>query len=155
VWQTVGWRRHWSAPSPSWQSSAMSDAGAQRQAEAWMQHAWITGVIHATVSSVVLLAFGVNIVLAAHYPLASALAILLLAFGIRRGLRAAALLLFLAAITPATIKLLLGVLHPADLPAFPLAALYLRGFIGTVASTRHAQNMLGDVIGVEREVEIR
>ncbi|CAN5700619.1 hypothetical protein BH23GEM9_BH23GEM9_19940 [soil metagenome] len=104
----------------------------RRQAESWMRHAWITGVIHATGSALVLLATGVNIVLAAHYPLLSALAILLLAYGIRRGSRTAALLLFLAAITPAAVKLVLGVLHPADLPAFPLAAMYLRGFVGTL-----------------------
>jgi hypothetical protein len=97
-----------------------------------MRDAWITGVVHAAGSAVILLTTGVNIVLAAHYPLVSALAILLLAYGIRRGSRVAAFLLFLAAITPAAIKLVLGVLHLADLPAFPLAALYLRGFLGTL-----------------------
>jgi hypothetical protein len=97
--------------------------------------AWITGVIHAAGSAVILLTTGVNIVLAAHYPLVSALAILLLAYGIRRGSRVAALLLFLATITPASVKLVLGVLHLADLPASPLAVIYLRGFIGTVRQT--------------------
>jgi len=108
----------------------MGDAHDLRRAETRIRHAWITGVVHATGSALILLTTGVNIVLAAHYPLLSALAILLLAFGIRRGSRAAALLLFLAAITPAAIKLALGVLHPADLPAFALGALYLRGFVG-------------------------
>jgi hypothetical protein len=102
------------------------------QAESWIRQAWLTGVVHGAGSALILLATGVNIVLAAHYPLLSALAILLLAYGIRRGSRVAALLLFLAAITPAAIKLALGVLHPADLPALPLAALYLRGFFGTM-----------------------
>jgi hypothetical protein len=84
----------------------------------------------------VLLTSGVNLVLAAHYPLVSALAILLLAFGVRRGSRAAALLLFLATLTPAAIKLVIGMLHLADLPAFPLAALYLRGLLGTLRRHR-------------------
>jgi hypothetical protein len=97
-----------------------------------MRHAWITGVVHATGSALVLLTTGVNIVLAAHYPLVSAVAILLLAYGTGRGSRAAALLLFLATVTPAAIKLVVGALHLADLPAFPLAAVYLRGFMGTV-----------------------
>jgi hypothetical protein len=105
-------------------------------ARVWIRHAWITGVLHATGSSLVLLTSGVNLVLAAHYPLVSALAILLLAFGIRRGSRAAALLLFLATLTPAAIKIVVGMLHLADLPAFPLAALYLRGFAGTVRQHR-------------------
>jgi hypothetical protein len=102
----------------------------------WMRHAWITGVLHAGGSALVLLTTGVNIVLAAHYPLVSAAAILLLAYGIRRGSRAAALLLFLATLTPAAIKLAVGALHLADLPAFPLAALYLRGFAGSVRHHR-------------------
>jgi hypothetical protein len=95
-----------------------------------IRHAWIAGALHATGSAVVLLTTGVNIVLAAHYPLVSAGAILGLAYGIRRGSRAAALLLFLATLTPAAIKLVVGALHLTDLPAFPLAALYLRGFVG-------------------------
>jgi hypothetical protein len=105
-------------------------------ARQWLRHAWITGVIHVFGSTLVLLTTGVNIVLAAHYPLVSALAILLLAYGIRRGSRAAALLLFLATLTPAAIKLVVGALHLADLPAIPLAALYLRGFVGTLRHHR-------------------
>jgi hypothetical protein len=98
----------------------------------WVRAAWITGLLHGTGSALVLVATGRNIVLAAHYPLVSAAAIVILAYGIRRGSRAAALLLLLATVTPAGIKLLLGVLHPLDLPAFPLAAVYLLGFAGTV-----------------------
>lgn len=109
--------------------------GAQAE-RAWIRFAWITGVLHANGSALVLLASGVNIVLAAHYPLASAVAILLLALGIRRGMRTAALLLFLATATPAAIKLVVGVLHLADLPAIPLAAVYLRGFVATVRQHR-------------------
>jgi hypothetical protein len=103
-----------------------------------MQRAWITGVLHATGSALVLLTTGINIVLAAHYPLVSALAILLLAYGIRRGSRAAALLLVLATVAPATIKLAVGALHLADLPAFPLAAAYLRGFVATLRLRRNS-----------------
>jgi hypothetical protein len=101
-----------------------------------MRHAWITGVVHATGSALVLLTTGVNIVLSAHYPLVSAGAILLLAYGTGRGIRTAAMLLFLATVTPITVKLVLGALHPSDLPALPLAALYLRGFVGTVGFHR-------------------
>jgi hypothetical protein len=115
---------------------AESRPGCDTEARRWMQHAWITGVLHSAGSAVVLLTTGVNIVLAAHYPLVSALAILLLAWGIRRGSRAAALLLFLATLSPAAIKLAVGALHLADLPAVPLAALYLRGFAGTVRYQR-------------------
>jgi hypothetical protein len=102
----------------------------------WMRHAWISGALHATGSALLLLTTGVNIVLSAHYPLVSAVAILFLAYGTGRGSRTAALLLFLATATPVTIKLILGALHAADLPAFPLAALYLRGFLGTVRFQR-------------------
>jgi hypothetical protein len=109
----------------------------------WMRHAWITGVLHAIGSALVLLTTGVNIVLAAHYPLVSAVAILLLAWGIRRGSRAAALLLFLATLSPATIKLFIGALHLTDLPAFALAALYLRGFVGTLVFRRSQPRGLG------------
>jgi hypothetical protein len=117
-------------------ADAHDDPRRADEALQWVRHAWITGVLHATGSTLILLTTGVNIVLAAHYPLVSALAILLLAYGTRRGIRAAALLLFLAAVTPATIKLILGALHLADLPAFPLAALYLRGFVGAVRMHR-------------------
>jgi hypothetical protein len=112
------------------------DTDEHRDARAWIRHAWITGLLHATGSALVLVTSGVNLVLAAHYPLVSALAILLLAFGIRGGSRAAALLLFVATLTPAAIKLVVGMLHLADLPAFPLAALYLRGLVGTVRHHR-------------------
>jgi hypothetical protein len=101
-------------------------------AERRIRDAWLTGVAHAVGSSVILLATGHNIVLAAHYPLVSAAAILLLALGIRRGSRAAALLLVIATLTPASIKVVVGALHAADLPAFPLALLYARGLAGTV-----------------------
>jgi hypothetical protein len=106
------------------------------RASRWIRDAWIAGVVHAMGSSFVLLATGVNVVLAAHLPLASAAAILVLALGIRRGSRIAALLLFMAAFTPAAIKLGIGMLQPADLPAFPLAGLYLRGFVGTLRRHR-------------------
>jgi hypothetical protein len=104
-----------------------------------IRHAWLAGVVHSVGGAVVLLATGEKIVLSAHYPLASALAILLLAYGIRRGSRAAALLLLLATISPAATKLVVGTLHPADLPAFPLAALYLRGLLGTVRQHRSSR----------------
>jgi hypothetical protein len=126
-------------PAPIIHPVAVDGKDTQRLASnprRWMRDAWITGVIHAAGSAVVLLSTGVNIVLAAHYPLVSALAILLLAWGIRRGSRAAALLLFLATLAPVTIKLLIGALHYADLPAIPLAALYLRGLVGTVRQHR-------------------
>jgi hypothetical protein len=79
---------------------------------------------------------GINIVLAAHYPVVSAGAILLLALGIRRRSRAAALLLFLATLAPASIKLTVGALHTGDLPAFLLAAVYGRGLVGTLQHHR-------------------
>jgi hypothetical protein len=93
-------------------------------------------VAHALGSAAVLLTTGHNIVLSAHYPLLSAAAILLLALGIRRGIRTAALLLVLATITPAAIKAVVGALHAADLPAFPLALIYARGLVGTVQARR-------------------
>jgi hypothetical protein len=101
-------------------------------AERWVRDAWITGAVHAAGSALILLATGVNVVLAAHYPLVSAAAILLLALGVRRRSRAAALLLFVAVLAPAFIKLMIGALHPTDLPAFPLAALYARGLAGAI-----------------------
>lgn len=104
----------------------------QRVAERQIRHAWITAVVHAVGSALILVTTGVNIVLAAHYPLASAAAILLLGLGIRRRSRVAAAVLLVAAITPALIKLALGALHPADLAAFPLAFLYARGLAGAV-----------------------
>jgi hypothetical protein len=115
-----------------------ADAEALHIAERRVRDAWITAVVHATGSTVILLATGVNIVLAAHYPVASAAAVLLLGVGVRRRSRVAAFTLFAAALTPALIKLFLGALHPADLPAFPLAALYARGFIGTLRYHRSA-----------------
>jgi hypothetical protein len=117
-------------------SSADITTAARTRAERWIRDAWIVGVVHAAGSALVLVTTGTNIVLAAHYPLLSAVAILLLALGVRRGSRVAALLLFAAALTPALIKLILGVLHATDLPAFPLAALYGRGLIGTVRRQR-------------------
>jgi hypothetical protein len=95
-----------------------------------VRDAWIAGVAHAIGSTVILLTTGHNIVLAAHYPLASALAILLLAMAVRQRSRAAAALLTIAVLAPVTIKLILGVVHAADLPALPLAALYARGWLG-------------------------
>jgi hypothetical protein len=103
-----------------------------------VRDAWVAGVVHACGSAAILITTGQNVVLAAHYPLLSAAAILLLALGIRRGSRIAAMLLFLAAVTPASVKLALGMLHPADLPAFPLALLYARGFIGTMQARSSA-----------------
>lgn len=111
-----------------------SDPAARR-----IRDAWLTGVAHALVSAAVLLATGHNIVLSAHHPMLSAAAILLLALGARRGSRAALLILLLATITPAAIKLVVGALHAADLPAFPLAALYARGLVGTVQARRPAR----------------
>jgi hypothetical protein len=113
------------------ETAAAMDAPARR-----IRDAWLTGVAHAVGSAAVLLATGHNIVLAAHYPLLSAAAILLLALGIRRGIRTAALLLALATITPAAIKAAVGALHAADLPAFPLAIIYARGLVGTVQARR-------------------
>jgi hypothetical protein len=109
-----------------------ADAPARRTAERWIRAAWITAMLHATGSALILVTTGVNIVLAAHYPLWSAAAILVLGMGIRRRSRVAALLLLAAALSPALIKLTLGVLHLADLPAFPLAFLYGRGLVGAV-----------------------
>jgi hypothetical protein len=106
------------------------------RADRRIRDAWLTGVGHGVGSALILLTTGYNIVLAAHYPLLSALAIVALAFGVRRGSRAAALLLVLAVATPATVKLVLGVLHAADLPAFALAAVYARGLAGTIQRRR-------------------
>jgi hypothetical protein len=103
-----------------------------RVAERRIRDGWIAGVVHAAGSALILVATGHNIVLAAHYPLLSAAAILALALAVRRRSRVAAFLLFTAAVSPASIKLALGALHAADLPAFPLAALYLRAFMGTL-----------------------
>ena len=88
-----------------------------------------------------LLATGHNIVLSAHYPLLSAAAILLLALGIRRGSRAAALIILLATITPAAIKMVVGALHVTDLPAFPLTVLYARGLVGTIQARRQGARL--------------
>jgi hypothetical protein len=122
---------------PGWATATGVDAPARR-----IRDAWLTGVAHALGSATVLLTTGHNLVLSAHYPLVSAAAILLLALGIRRGMRAAALLLLLATITPAAIKALVGALHTADLPAFPLAALYARGLVGTVQARRRRLALL-------------
>ncbi|HSJ23905.1 MAG TPA: hypothetical protein VK929_04410 [Longimicrobiales bacterium] len=102
------------------------------KADRRVRHAWLTSVIHAVGSSVVLLATGLNVGLAAHYPLLSAGAVFLLGLGIRRGSRVAALLLLLAAATPAVIKLMLGVLHATDAAALPLSIMYARGLAGTI-----------------------
>jgi hypothetical protein len=122
------------------ETEAGMDAPARR-----IRDAWLTGMAHAIGSAALLLATGHNIVLAAHYPLLSAAAILLLALGIRRGIRTAAVLLVLATITPAAIKSVVGTLHAADLPAFPLAMMYARGLVGTVQARRRQgqQNRLG------------
>jgi hypothetical protein len=117
-------------------ASRHSTTGSHDRAERWIRHAWIAGVVHALASALVLLTTGTNIVLAAHYPLVSALAILLLALGVRRRSRSAAFVLSAAVLTPALLKLILGVLHATDLPAFPLAALYGRGLLGTVRHHR-------------------
>lgn len=112
--------------------SAAPDPEAIRTAHSRIRGAWITSLVHALGSSLILLATDVNLVLAAHYPLASAVAVALLGEGVRRRSRLAAFLLFAAALSPALIKSGLGALHPADLPAFPLAFLYGRGFLGTL-----------------------
>jgi hypothetical protein len=104
----------------------------QNTANRWIRHAWFTAVAHAVGSTLILLTTGVNIVLAAHYPVVSAAAILGLGYGMRRGSRAAALLLVVAVASPAAVKLAVGALHPADLPAFPLAILYARGLWGAI-----------------------
>ena len=118
----------------------MSPDGASQpgrpRAERWIRIAWITGVSHAVGSSFVLLATGRNIALAAHLPLASAAAVLVLALWMRRGSPVAAVLLFVAAVTPALVKLALGVLHPADLAAFVLGPLYGLGMVGTFRARR-------------------
>jgi 8-oxo-dGTP diphosphatase len=121
-------------------------------AERQIRHAWITAVVHAVGSALILVTTGVNIVLAAHYPLVSAGAILLLGFGIRRRSRVAAAVLLVAAITPALIKLALGALHPADLPAFPLAILYARGLVGTVTLSRRGGRRWDEGGGVSNAV---
>jgi hypothetical protein len=108
------------------------EEAALRRAGRRIRDAWMAAVAHGVGSAAILLVTGVNIVLAAHYPLVSAGAVLLLGVAVRRRSRAAAFLLLAAVLTPATIKLLLGALHPADLPAFALAVLYGRGFIGTL-----------------------
>ena len=106
--------------------------------EAWVRLAWVTGVAHALGSSVLLVTTGRNVALAAHYPLASALAVLVLALGIRQGSRVAAVLLFVAALAPALVKLALGALHPADLAAFVLGPVYGLGAVGTFRARREA-----------------
>jgi hypothetical protein len=116
----------------------VSDATARRVAERRIRQAWITAVVHGVGSALILVTTGVNIVLAAHYPLASAGAVLLLGFAVRARSRVAAAVLLVAAITPALIKLALGMLHLADLPAFPLAFLYARGLVGAVRHHRIA-----------------
>jgi hypothetical protein len=118
----------------------MTGSAERRVAERQIRHAWITAVVHAVGSALILVTTDVNLGLAAHYPLASAGAILLLGFGIRRRSRVAAAVLLVAAITPALIKLALGALHPADLPAFPLAILYARGLVGAVRHHRLVAN---------------
>jgi hypothetical protein len=118
--------------------SVAADSEAIRSARSRIRTAWITSWVHALGSALILLATGVNLVLAAHYPLASAAAVLLLGEGVRRRSRLAAFLLFAAALAPALIKVILGALHPTDLPAFPLAFLYGRGFLGTLRYHRAA-----------------
>jgi hypothetical protein len=113
-----------------------ANAAVKHAAAGRIRDAWVAGLAHGVGSALIMLATGQNIVLAAHYPLLSAAAIVALALGIRRGSRVAALLLLLAAATPAVIKMALGVLHAADLPAFPLALLYARGLVGTVQMHR-------------------
>lgn len=121
-------------PGPMIRRMVERDAAVERaeRAARWIRHAWLTAVTHAVGSTFILAATGVNLVLAAHYPVLSAGAILGLGYAVRRGSRLAALLLVAAVATPALIKLVLGAIHPTDLPAFPLAALYARGFLGTL-----------------------
>jgi hypothetical protein len=116
--------------------TAATAAAELRQAERWMRIAWVTGVGQAFLTAALLLATGRNLLLSAHYPLVSALAVLLLALGVRRGSRAAAVLLTAGVLAPSLIKLLLGALQPVDLPAFPLAALYALGTVATFRSQR-------------------
>lgn len=115
---------------------AAPEAGHLARSDGRIRDAWVTGIVHGTGSAVILLATGHNVVLAAHYPLLSALAILILALGVRRRSRMAAILLCAAVLMPALIKLIVGALHVADLPAFPLAAIYGRGVAGTLRHHR-------------------
>jgi hypothetical protein len=114
------------------------EAAARGSARRQIHHAWLTSIVHAVGSATLLVATGVNIGLAAHYPLASAAAVLLLGFGVRQRSRVAAALLLAAALSPALIKLVVGAFHAADLAAFPLSAMYARGLIGTVRVRRAA-----------------
>lgn len=124
-------------------AQTLPDPDTLRTARRRIRDAWITAVVHAVGSTIILLATGTNLVLAAHYPVLSAGAVLLLGLGIRRRSRVAALLLLVAAATPALIKLALGALHPGDLLAFPLAVLYARGLLGTLRYHQLAGNVAG------------
>jgi hypothetical protein len=122
--------------NPAVRTEPAGDAAALRRAARQIRDGWITAAVHSLGSTIILLATGINIVLAAHLPVASAGAILLLGAGVRRGSRVAAALLVAAALTPALIKLIVGALHPADLPAFPLAFLYARALTGAIRHHR-------------------
>lgn len=108
------------------------------EADHWILIAWVTGVVHAGASALLLATTGRNVALAAHYPLASALAVLILALGVRRGSRVAALVLFVGAMAPPLVKLTLGAIHPVDLAGFVLGPLYGLGLAGTVRARRVA-----------------
>jgi pimeloyl-ACP methyl ester carboxylesterase len=127
----------------------MADAAGRTRtaAELSIRRAWITGVFHGLASAAILLLTGRNIVLAAQYPLASAAAIIALALFVRQRSRTAAFLLFVAVLTPATLKLFLGTVH-VDVAAFVLAAVYGHGFIGTVRYRRWQAQGLAAVLAV-------
>lgn len=114
---------------------------ARAAAELSIRRAWITGVFHGLASATILLATGHNIVLAARYPLVSAVVIIALALFVRQRSRTAAFLLFAAVVTPATLKLFLGTVH-VDVAAFVLAAVYGHGFLGTVRYRRWRSSLV-------------
>lgn len=122
-------------------------ARAVTAAELSIRRAWITGVFHGLASAAILLVTGRNIVLAAQYPLVSAAAIITLALFVRQRSRTAAFLLFVAVLTPATLKLFLGTVH-VDVAAFVLAAVYGHGFLGTVRYRRRQAQALAAVLVV-------
>jgi hypothetical protein len=103
----------------------------QERTHRWVEIAWRVGVVQAVATALILLVAGRNILLSAHYPLVSALAVLVLALGVRRGSRVAAVILFVGVLAPSAIKLAAGVLQPVDIAAFPLAAVYGLGVAGS------------------------
>jgi hypothetical protein len=116
--------------------SSEREPTALERADLWIEIAWRTGVAQAVVTAAILLLTGRNILLSAHYPLVSALAVLLLALAVRRGSLAAAVLLFLGVLAPPVVKLMAGVLQPEDVPGLPLAAVYGFGVAGTFRRRR-------------------